>query len=122
MNKLVFNNGKEFEILQLDETSEFVENANRRVLIAQFAVDMDVYAALNDVMNDFGACSVIKLINPDTDSEDTHMGYQLKVELRQPKVDLGFDENGDPKSEERIIAKLAKYTPLERAVEVWKYQ
>lgn len=113
MNKIVFDNGTEIECVYVEEGPIFYNNANRRMLTVQVDPKEIGLDDLDALLSNSDNLAKLKNVNEENGAEDSFIYYQIKIEMAKKPVPIGQDEDGTELTEERIVFKLGRYTPIE---------
>lgn len=113
MNKIVFANQAELACLLVEEGPEFYDNANRRVLTVQAAKSAAGLDELDTLLGSAANLTKLRHVNTENGAEDIFDNYQIKMELSARPVSVGQAEDGQVLTEDRIVFKLGRLTPIE---------
>lgn len=114
MHKIVFANGQELAARWFEESAEFYDNAQRRVLIVRVPKDAMGLDALDALLSDSENVAKIKNTHEESGAEGVYDHYEIKMELAVRAMPVGVDEDGAETTEEQIVFKLGRLTEQER--------
>ncbi len=111
--KLIFSNGEEINVVRVEEGPEFYDNAQRRVLRAEVQSGEAGLEDINTLLSNGTNLAQIRHVNTENGAEDVFDNYKVKMELAVRQVAVGQNSYGEELTEEHIIFKLGRLTPVE---------